>query len=223
MAMFSLSLLSKLWGLSWVRGSALAIGVLVAVVSWGSLKRRDGYSDGYRDAKRITEAAWDADAALARVSAQKATMRADSLTSALRDSLQVQTALVSRLAEARARAQGQYAEALRAYETLKAASGDSIPSDIRTVCDALASSCSTTLAAATAEKDALVMQLRTAEAMAVAQTDYATKESERWKPVIADALSEQRRGFHAPSRSRWFGAGFASGAMAGRASCERGR
>jgi hypothetical protein len=214
--MISLGLLSKLWGLSWVRGTALSIGILVAVISWGALKRRDGYSEGYREAKRITEAAWNADAALAREVAAGIKARTDSLTRALRDSLTKQTALVARLSEARARAQGQYAAALEAYQTLKAASGDSLPPELVTACDAVASSCTNALAAAEREKDGLVMQLRTAEALAVAQTDYATKEPERWKPIIADALSEQRRSFQAPSRTRWF----AMGAAAGRASCE---
>lgn len=220
--MISLSILSKLWGLSWVRGAALSAGFLIAIVSWGALKRRDGYSEGYREAKKITEDARDADAKLARDAAQRVKAHADSLTAALRDTMQAQDALIAHLKEASARASGRYAEALRFYEEAKKLAGDSVPNDpVARACDAVATACTLALSAAQMEKDALVSRLRTAEAMAVAQTDYAAKETERWKPVIADALSEQRRSFHAPSRSKWFGAGMAIGAAAGRASCER--
>lgn len=214
--MISLGILSKLWGLSWVRGAALSVGVLVAVVGWGALKRRDGYFDGYREAKKLTEAAAAQDAALARQVVAAVGRHTDSLTSALRDSIRAQTALVARLSEARARAQGQYADALRAYEALKAASGDSLPADVVTACDAVAATCTNALAAAEREKDGLVMQLQTAEALSVAHFDAEAREPERWKPVIADALERQRQSFKAPSRTRWF----AMGAAAGRATCE---
>jgi hypothetical protein len=212
--MISLGILSKLWGLSWVRGTALSVGVLVAVVGNGWLQGRIKYREGRKDERTVMQAAWDADAALARASALKVKMHADSLTSALRDSITAQSKLVARLSEARARAQGQYAQALEAYNALKALSGDSVPPEMVTACDAIAATCSNALAAAEHEKDGLVMQLRTAEALAVAQSDAMAREPERWKPVIADALSEQRRGFHAPSRTKWAAAGTVLGLAA---------
>ena len=214
--MFSLALFSKLWGLSWVRGSALAIGVVVVVMGWGALRHHDGYSEGYREAKRVTEAAWSADAALARASALKATMRADSATSALRDSLSVATTKVALFKESAALARGQYAEALRQYQLVKANARDTSSTAgtaLPAACDALASSCSNALAAAQSETNALVEKLRVAEALSADHERTIASEHARWTPVIQDALAQQRQTFRAPSRLAWSVGGTVVGSL----------
>ncbi len=220
--MIALSVLSKMWSLTWLRWAVAGAGMLAVCAFGVQVLRNESYSDGFREGKKVTQAQWDADATLARTVAARITAHRDSLTAALRDTMQAQDALIAHLREASARASGRYAEALRFYEEAKALAGDSLPDDpVARACDAVATACTLALSAAQMEKDALVSRLRTAEAAAVAQTDYEAKEQQRWKPVILDALSEQRRSFHAPSRTQWFGAGMAIGAATGRASCGR--
>ena len=209
-----IALALTLWRIPAVRGVAASVAFLAAVVGWGVLRHHDGYSDGYREGKQATEAAWNADAALARTSAEKATMRADSTTSALRDSLDRSSIRIARLSEAAALARGQYREALLQYNLAKVHARDSLPAtDVIAACDVLANRCAIAIATAQDERDALSEKLRLAEALAVEQTKTITTEPARWKPVVSDALAQQRQSFRAPSRTAWTVAGGIAGSL----------
>lgn len=204
----------KLWQIKAVRGATLGVGVLVAVVAGGGLLHRDGYAKGRADQKVASETAWNADAALARAAALTATTHATAIIEALRDSLSESSRKIALLSETAALARGQYREALLQYNLAKAHARDSLPTtDIVAACDALANRCAIAIATAQDERDALTEKLRQAEALAAQQTRMIEDEPVRWKPVIADALSQQRAGFHAPSRTAWSVGGAVLGSL----------
>lgn len=190
-------------------GVGVAIGVLFAVWGNGALKYREGNAAGVAQEK----AAWQSEVALARASALSSQVAADAAMSALRDSLREANRRIAQLSEARALAEGKYAQALRFYRQERALSADTTITLVRTACDELADSCELAMQAAAVERMALTDKLRLAEALSTTQDSTIRTEPVRVTSAIRDALATQRATQRQPSRTKWALVGAGVGAL----------